>query len=367
MFVSRSTSFPCLSAKNTIRRGLNFPACSSVALVLVSASVGLADVYFFECDSLPTSAGWTQINAFCGAQEWSEDGLLYQEVPLCEEFPGFGAQFDYTRDIENLEGVSSWFAEWRVVTTGISEELIYTAPAHLVLFDGNGLLYHFSIADDRVRFIRQLGVNPVLYFDIQPLVPHTFRVELSGPELGDTFVVYIDGEIVDSGEAEGPFFNPPWQPGVNFRAKSKFVPSVSTWSHIRWGELQKPGSADFTLNGEVDFDDLPFFQECLMTEAGNWAGCRWADMDFDGDVDCTDWELFLAAWTDPADPPCTPTCGDCDPADFNFDGSVGAFDLAILLGSWGPCPEPPANCPADLDVDGLVNAFDLAMLLGSWG
>ncbi len=68
-----------------------------------------------------------------------------------------------------------------------------------------------------------------------------------------------------------------------------------------------------------------------------------------------------------ADPPCAPSCGDCDPADFNFDGSVNPFDLAILLGSWGPCPEPPANCPADLDGDGFVNAFDLAILLGSWG
>ena len=121
-----------------------------------------------------------------------------------------------------------------------------------------------------------------------------------------------------------------------------------------------------TRDGEVDFDDLPFFQECLTTEAGGWAGCEWADMDFDSDTDCDDWALFLEAWTDPADPPCMPTCGDCDPADLNHDGQVGAFDLALLLGSWGPCPDE-GDCPADLDGDGAVNAMDLAMLLGSWG
>ena len=87
---------------------------------------------------------------------------------------------------------------------------------------------------------------------------------------------------------------------------------------------------------------------------------------FDSDTDCDDWALFLAAWTDPADPPCMLGC-DCHPADFDGNGQVGAFDLAILLGNWGACPEPPENCPADLDGDGFVNAFDLAMLLGNWG
>ena len=176
-----------------------------------------------------------------------------------------------------------------------------------------------------------------------------------------------DGEIVDSGEAEGPLYNPPAQAGVLFHAQAVIVPSVSTWDYIRWGELQPVGSGDFTADGDVDFDDLPFFHECLTTDAGGWTGCEWADMNFDDETNCDDWTLFLEAWTDPADPPCAPTCGDCNPADFNFDGSVNAFDLAVLLGSWGPCPDPPANCPADLDGDGSVDAFDLAILLGSWG
>ncbi len=338
---------------------------TSAALLLVSASVGLADTYTFECDSLPTSAGWTLLQTVCDPQQSNENGFLFQEVPLCEENPDWSTRIDHTRDIENLEGLTSWFIEWRVMTTGISEEFPWTAPAHLVAYDGNGHVYHFTIASDQVRFHR-VFVLPDLFFDIEPLVMHTFRVEIFGPDLGEAYVVYIDGEIVDSGKAESPFFNPPWQPGVNFRAKSKFVPSVSTWSHIRWGELQVPGSADFTLNGEVGFEDLPFFQECLTTEAGGWAGCEWADMDFSGGVDCDDWALFLEAWTAPADPPCTPTCGDCDPADFNFDGSVNAFDLAVLLGSWGPCPDKDP-CPADLDGDGNVYASDLAILLGSWG
>lgn len=308
----------------------------------------------------------------CEYQQWAVDGLLFQEVPLCEDFPGFGARIDHGRDVENLDGITSWFAEWRLITTGIREELPYTAPAHLVVADGSTLLYHFTIADDRVRFIRQLGVNPTLYFDITAAEWHTFRVEVFGIDLGETYVVYINGEIVDSGTAEGPLLNPPFQARVNMRAKSKFVPSVATWDYIRWGEIPADGSGDFDRDGEVGPFEVFYIQECLTTEAGGWAGCEWADMDSDGDTDCDDWALFLAAWTDPVDPPCMIGC-DCAPADFNGDGAVNAFDLALLLGSWGPCPEPctpgdpTATCPADLDGDCAVTAADLAMLLGSWG
>ena len=47
-------------------------------------------------------------------------------------FPGLAPSFDYTRDIEDLEGLTSWFIEWRMMTTGISEEFPWVAPAALV-------------------------------------------------------------------------------------------------------------------------------------------------------------------------------------------------------------------------------------------
>ena len=87
-------------------------------------------------------------------------------------------------------------------------------------------------------------------------------------------------------------------------------------------------------------------------------------MDSDVDTDCDDWALFLAAWTDPADPPGMPECA--IPPDFDGNGSVDAFDLAFLLGSWGPCPDK-VPCPADLDGNGRVVASDWAILLGNWG
>jgi hypothetical protein len=200
---------------------------------------------------------------------------------------------------------------------------------------------------------------PIVFVDIEPGVPHTHRLELRGDE---SYTWYIDGEIVDSGIPEGSF--PTFNPNVNLRAKASWLPNSTRWNYVRWGTIPEY-EGDFNSDGQVDFYDLYFFQECLTTEAGGWRGCAWADMNFDGDTDCDDWTLFLKAWTDPADPPGIPEC-DCAPADLDCSGSVNAFDLAILLGNWGPCPDPD-DCPADIDGDGFVNAFDLAILLGNWG
>ncbi len=338
----------------------------SAVLVLLFGNSLAADVYTFECTSVPDKEdGWILVQVWCDPEpQWIEEGRLYQHNELCEGWNN-GQFISQKRLIGDLSNTQSWFAEWVMITDGISEELIYGAPAMFIVFDGNAMDYHFTISDDRVRFIRDLGPDPVLYFDIEPGIFHTFRLELYGPELGQSYVVYIDGEIVDMGVPEGPLFNPPYDPSVHFRAKARLVPSTTQWEYMRWGSIPIVGSGDFDNNLEIDSFDLYFFQECLTTEAGGWAGCAWADMDEDGGTDCDDWFLFLAAWTDRADPPAMPQCV-CVPPDLDCNGSVGPFDLALLLGSWGPCPDPE-DCPADLDGNGEVNAMDLAILLGSWG
>ncbi len=334
----------------------------SVVLVLVQANASLGDVYLYEASVPPSDAGWQLYQNWCGAQEWIEGGDLYHHVELCPPW-AFGQTIDYFHPIEEVSTTGEWFAEWRMVTDGISEEIPATAPAAVVVSDANAMLYHFTLADDQVRFIRDLAL-PVFFFDVEPGVPHTYRLELYGEDLDETYLVFIDGELQDSGVPEGPLFNPvTGNAQVNFRSKAVLVPSTAIWFYFRWGQRPSDASADFDSDGEVDFDDVYYFQECLLTPAGSWPGCAWADMDFDGDTDCDDWVLFLAAWTDPADPPCMPTCGDCD---FDGDGSVNAFDLALLLGNWGPCPDD-GDCPADLDGNGTVGASDLAILLGNWG
>ncbi len=296
----------------------------------------------------------------CEPDRWIEDGWLLQHVELgCWPPPG-GDQDRYVRSLADFIGEEEFFIEFRMFTDGESSEIPGVAPSSLVAGGFSVASYDFVISRDLVRFQRDAFVVTV-FVEIEPNISHTYRIELYG---GDLYFIYIDGEVIDSGVPGGPF--PDHEKNViAWRALAWFLPNTTQWDYVRLGTIPQDGSGDFNTDGEIDFDDLYFFQECLSGPQGSWPGCAWSDMDGDVDVDCDDWSGFVNAWTDPADPPCMPTC-DCDPADLNGDGAVGPFDLAILLGAWGPCPDE-APCPPDFNGDGIVNAPDLAQLLGSWG
>ncbi len=331
----------------------------AVGIELVLASSVLADVVSSEFTSFPENEGWDILQIHCDPELWVEDGWFFQYVDFCPgDPPPGGQQASYRRSLGDFIGQDEFFIEWVVECDAESSEIPWGGGAALSAWSNGAVNYRFSIAGDLAELVRDNQL-PFIEVNITPGMPHTYRLELFGDEL---YVWYIDGVIVASGVPEGAY--PSSNPNMNFRAKAAWGANLTRWSYIRYGSLAQSGG-DFNSDGEIDFYDLYFFQECLTTEAGGWAGCAWADMEGSGTVDCTDWELFLEAWTDPADPPGMPECA--VPPDFDGNGSVGPFDLAILLGNWGLCPAPPVDCHADLDGNGSVGASDLAILLGSWG
>lgn len=110
-----------------------------------------------------------------------------------------------------------------------------------------------------------------------------------------------------------------------------------------WDVYPSSQLGDGNGDGAVTFADREAFNVCQL--AGFAHGCEM--MDFDGDSDIDDNDLFLF---------------NKRASDFDGDGAVSAPDIAILLGFWGT---PTETC--DLSGDGLVGADDLALLLGSWG
>ena len=157
-----------------------------------------------------------------------------------------------------------------------------------------GIHYHFTIADDQVRFLRDPSV-PIVWVDIEAGVPHTYRLELYGLEL---YVWCIDGEVVDSGVPEGPY--PTSDSFIVFGAKAAGRPTTTRWDYIRYGTIPDDGSGDFDSDGDRDLRDFYFFEECLRnggsgTDAA--PSCTWADMDADGDADLLDFAEFQAAFT----------------------------------------------------------------------
>ena len=274
----------------------------SVAIVLVLAVRVFGGVYSYECNSLPTDAGWTLINAWCNAQEWVADGKLYHHVEFCPGYdPPEGQQFDYTKSLAEFIGAEEFFVEWRIETNGIRSELPFTAPAVLVSHNGGGVSYHFTISADQVRFIRDYPAFPILWPEVEPGIPHTYRLEQYG---WDVYAVYIDGEMIDFGIPEGP--HPAYEPGVNIRAKAQFVESTTIWDYIRWGDIALDASGDFDSDDDRDLFDFYFVHECLTNdgpringgpEEDAGPGCRFADLDDDTDVDLHDFAVFQNAFT----------------------------------------------------------------------
>ncbi len=339
--------------------------CLALATLLSTPNV-LADVFVYEADSFPEESGWDIVQIFCDPELWVEGGWFFQHVELCPGVPPPGGQTaGYRRYLDDFLGEGEFFIEWVVESDADQSEIPWGGGAAFAAASSGPVRYTFFITRDLVKLNRD-NTLPIVFVEIEPGVPHTYRLELYGADL---YVWYIDGEVADSGLPEAAY--PSYTPFITWRASAAFLPDTTGWDYIRYGTIPAEGSGDFDSDGEVDFDDWPFFQECFSTDAGSWPGCAWADMDFDGDTDCDDWSLFLKAWTDPADPPPLPECE--NPADFNGDGSVGPFDLAILLGAWGPCPKPCTpgppvqTCVADLSGDCIVGPFDLATLLGNWG
>ena len=141
---------------------------------------------------------------------------------------------------------------------------------------------------------------PILFFDIDPEVPHTYRLELQP----GTYTVYIDGEIVDAGVSEGPY--PTADSTIVFGARAAIEASVTRWNFVRLGLIPTDGSFDFDSDEDVDHQDYYYVAECLGKtgpgifggpENDDGPGCTFADSDADADVDLRDITAFQNAYT----------------------------------------------------------------------
>jgi hypothetical protein len=97
--------------------------------------------------------------------------------------------------------------------------------------------------------------------------------------------------------------------------------------------------ADYDGDGHVDTDDYNEFVQCF-TGAGIPPGspeCGFFDFELDGDVDCADWDLFLAVWTEPPGEaplflPCEPQCLSSTPQAETLFEPIGQVADAARVG-----------------------------------
>ncbi|MDO8629855.1 MAG: hypothetical protein Q7R41_05130 [Phycisphaerales bacterium] len=255
----------------------------------------LGQVFSSEFFSDPVSEGWELIQQYCEPVLWIEQGWYHQRLNLdaCPPGPGGGRDV-YRRSLESLNGAAPFFTEFRVEADGNRSEIPGGAPTVLVLGNFFGVIYHVTVARDLVKFARDVDL-PIWFVEIEPGVPHTYRMELY-PE---RYAFYIDAYLIDEGIPEGPF--PAHDSRITWQGRSWYLPCDNAWDYIRYGVIPTDGSGDYDSDGVVALDDFYFFHECLTNErpginggpeqdAG--PGCRFADFDADADVDLLDFAEF---------------------------------------------------------------------------
>ena len=235
------------------------PLRISVAIVLVGTPQLWADIFAYEATVFPDQAGFDVVQIVCQPALSVNGGFFIQHVELCEGFPPPGGQeAAYRRLLDDFIGEEDFFVEWRVESDADQSELPWGGGGALAAGSQGGVNYLASIADDQVELWRD-NLLPILFIDIEPGVPHTYRLELHGADL---YIWYIDGVIVDSGVPQGPY--PSFNPKLTWRAKAAWLPNTTSWDYIRYGTIPADGTGDFDSDGLVQLDDYYFVEECLL-------------------------------------------------------------------------------------------------------
>jgi len=215
------------------------------AIAFAASQCSLADAVLYEGDVLPEDAGFTRVTYY-DPERWLDDGWFFQRI---DQGGGSGGPYDgdyddYRWDIAPFSG-SPFFLEWRLLTDAPNSEVDWHHGGAIVVVYGGGVNFHFNMASGLALILRGYPY-PTLYFDIQPGVPHTYRLEVYG---GDYFEFRIDGTVMDSGTPEAPFPNPYAE--LIFGALYYQSSHTSRWDYVRFGTIPEPGTGMLLLTGAV--------------------------------------------------------------------------------------------------------------------
>lgn len=253
---------------------------------------GFTQVIAFEGTCFPEECvpSWSRLGTL-DVDRWLDEGWFYQFADLgAWAPPPFGENDAYQRSLAPFAATPNFFIEWRVLTNVPISDLEGT-PTVVSAAGDSTALYHVTITNGRLRFYRD-NFKVIFYYDYEPDLPHTFRVEIHNT---NEYCLFLDGICIQSGTSVAPY---PVEGAVLLWATRYYLTDNTTkWDYLRYGKLPAENSGDFDSNGAVDTSDLYFFVDCLLGPAGAWPGCKWADMNSDGSADGADVQAFVQALT----------------------------------------------------------------------
>ena len=293
-------------------RGGRRSSCLRAALILLAASgvpAFATVIWYHPTIFFPEQSGWHRLVGGTTPERRLEDGWLIQTFPE-------PSQDIYSRYIGGYPRfLGRFFVEWRAMAN-CPEWLIdeWLSPAFVTVGGMAGIGYIVVMTESAAVLRRDFSI-PRVIVPISIGEPHTYRIEV----YSDEYVWYIDGVVVASGVPEGPYPDPDarmfWGAERRWDAGCSRPDTTAAWDYVRFGEIAEDASGNYDCDfgkgpkgpvDEVALDDYRFFVECMTNDGPDLfggpennagPGCRFADFDFDGDIDLFDFAEFAIHYT----------------------------------------------------------------------
>ena len=210
------------------------PPAIKFSLVL-PCLVSSAAVVEYEGEVFPEEVGFEREIRY-DPERWIDEGWLFQHVVARGNGGPFEGDNDSYRYSLSSFAELPFFVEWRVITDAPNSEVDGNNGGAILAVAGSGVnapvvTYHFNMASGLARLLFGFPM-PTLYFDIEPGVPHTYRLEVYG---GDYFEFTIDGVVRASGLPEDAWPNS----DASMIWGARYFQSAHTtqWDYIRFGTI----------------------------------------------------------------------------------------------------------------------------------
>lgn len=212
----------------------------TVGVVVFCAATAVASWY--EGNAFPEEEGWIRQGSETALRDL-DDGWLVQEIQPWYDPPVMnGGDSDYyLQYLAQYQG-APFFAEWRMMSDAPPAEVDHHNGAALMVLVGGPVTYHFNVANGLVQFYT--GYFPNLYFNVEPDVLHTYRLEVSG---ADWFEFYIDGVLVAADVPEADFPTPDAR--MSFGGRYHLAGHTTRWDYVRYGAIPEPATELLLLAG----------------------------------------------------------------------------------------------------------------------
>jgi len=206
---------------------------AGLAAAVLTAAVS-AQIVTYDGSDLPEDAGWSYEPRLLPPQRWLHDGWFYSHCSVVFPENCEGQDHFYKASLADYAGAPRLFAEWRVITDGPQSEMVDVAPSSFVLSGQRGITYHYVIARDQVLW--RGGTNyDYLFVDMEPGVPHVFRVDLYCEWW---YEWTLDGRVIDAGRPEGAY--PTEDSVISWGARAACFASTTAYDYIQYGVPKEP-------------------------------------------------------------------------------------------------------------------------------